>query len=195
MTHRRFIFNFQKALQAAAYILRLAGGRLPYIDLIKLLYIADRTCLASEGETITGDSVSALKKGPVLSTVLNLIKKKDSQYELWQTFIKSQFNITTKQTEVFVKKDPGEDELYRFEKDILKQVYHEYCDKDLVSCTHNFSEWQKYEDALNDPNTKSSYPISIEDILDAVGKPELIDVVLERLAIVKEYKKMLEVAT
>jgi len=53
-----FIFQFHKTLQAAAYILQASGGRMNYANLLRLLYIADRECLAEEGDTITGDTVT-----------------------------------------------------------------------------------------------------------------------------------------
>ena len=168
-----FIFQFQKTLQAAAHVLQAAGGQMDYIDLLKLLYIADRECLAEEGDTITGDRVSALKKGPVLRTVLNLIKGVDSQSYLWQQYIESRFNQESKRTEVFLKKHPGEDKLYAFEKDILRSVSDRHEGKNLVEYTHTFPEWRKYEIRLNAVGTKKSYPITLEDMLEGIGKPEL----------------------
>ena len=182
MTHRYFIFQFQKALQATAYFLRLAGGRMLYIDILKMLYIADRECLSLEGETITGDTINALKKGPVLRTVKNLIKKDDSQWERWHHYIGTQFNSTTKRLEVFIKKHPGEGELYRFEKEIIQRVFEDHKDKDLVAYTHTFPEWQKYKEFLESPDTKNSHPITLKDILEGIGKPELWDAVKKNIA-------------
>ena len=190
MTHHNFSFHFQKALQAAAYILREAGGRMGYVDLMKMLYIADRECLAAEGETITGDAVSALKKGPVLRTVLNLIKGRDSQSEQWHRFIGTRFNRGIGQSEVFIRTRPGEDELYRYEKEVLKRVFEEHKDKDLVAYTHTFPEWQKYEKVLNDPTMKDSYPITLRDIIEGIDKPGLLDMVNARIAEIKDHKKL-----
>ena len=55
-----FQFRFDKALQAAGLFLRLNGGRLKSLKLLKLLYLADRESLAVEGDTITGDRVRAM---------------------------------------------------------------------------------------------------------------------------------------
>ena len=65
-----FRFNFERALQASAYLLRLDGKRMGYLRLLKLLYIADREWLAETGESITGDRAYAMKYGPVLSSDL-----------------------------------------------------------------------------------------------------------------------------
>src|ERR1700712_384885 len=66
-------FNEAKATQAAARLLRNRGGRMSYMKLIKLLYLADREALARWGRPITTDSYVSMKHGPVLSGVLNLI--------------------------------------------------------------------------------------------------------------------------
>ena len=189
MTHLRFTFRFQKALEASAFILRLAGGQMGYIDLLKMLYIADRECLAVEGDTITGDSVKARKRGPVLRTIFNLIQKNDSQSERWHSFIGARFNHNMKQLEVFIKESPGDGDLYQFEKEILLRVFEEHKDKDLVSYTHTFPEWRKYESILNSAN-KSQCSITIEDMLEGIGKPELIDIVKENIAAEKFHSKL-----
>lgn len=43
---KHFRFRFERSLQAAAYLIKLAGGELSYIHLLKMLYIADREYLA-----------------------------------------------------------------------------------------------------------------------------------------------------
>jgi hypothetical protein len=51
----KFVFNEKKAAQAAAYLLKLHGGKMDYRKLLTLLYLADRKLLAERGRTITGD--------------------------------------------------------------------------------------------------------------------------------------------
>jgi len=75
MNQIKFRFNFQKALQATAWLLRLAGGRMPYWKLLKLLCIAEREYLVDESEMIFGDRVVAMKYGPVLSNVCLLANR------------------------------------------------------------------------------------------------------------------------
>jgi uncharacterized phage-associated protein len=66
-------FDFEKSLQAAAYLLHLEEGRMPYLRLLKLMYIAERELLAQTASPLTGDSYRALEDGPVLNRVFNLI--------------------------------------------------------------------------------------------------------------------------
>ena len=69
-----FRFHFEKTLQASAVLLGLDGGRMDRIRLLKLLYIVDRELLAEIGRPLTGDMAIAMKHGPVLSQVYDLIK-------------------------------------------------------------------------------------------------------------------------
>jgi len=195
MLNLHFSFNFQKSLQASLHLLRLAGGRMWNIDLLKMLYIADRESLAEEGHTITGDFVNALPRGPILRTVLNLIKNKDSQSEQWHYFIGTCYNVSTRRLDVFAKKyvPLEEGELCRFEKEILDRVFQEHRGKDLVAYTHTFLEWKKYEESINS-SKKKSYPITIQDILEGIGKPELIERVKRNVAEQKYYSKLFGVA-
>lgn len=71
----RFPFNERKALAAATHLLVEGGGRMPYMRLLKLLYLADRASFLEYGRPITGDSYIAMKFGPVLSTVYDRIKQ------------------------------------------------------------------------------------------------------------------------
>src|SRR3972149_552546 len=69
----RFPFRERKAAQAAAHLLRLHGGAMYYILLIKLLYLADRQSLIETGQPITGDRLVSMDWGPVVSQTLTLI--------------------------------------------------------------------------------------------------------------------------
>lgn len=71
----QFSFSEAKAAEAAAVLLRAAGGRMPYMRLIKLLYLADRESLHRFGRPIVGGHYVAMRLGPVLSEVLDAIKR------------------------------------------------------------------------------------------------------------------------
>lgn len=70
----RFGFSEPRAAEAAAVLLRAAGGRMPYMRLIKLIYLADRESLHRFGRPIVGGRYVAMKLGPVTSEVLDAIK-------------------------------------------------------------------------------------------------------------------------
>jgi len=66
-------FNERKATEAAARLLKLRGGTMSYMKLIKLLYLADREALLRWGRPISTDRYVSMDRGPVLSHVLNLV--------------------------------------------------------------------------------------------------------------------------
>jgi len=177
-----FSLNFQKATEAAGLFLTLSGGRMHNLRLMKLLYMADRRCLEEEARTITGDQFYAMQKGPVLSTIHNLVRGRDYRTHLWRHYIK------TDRHDVVIANNPGTDELCHFEKDIIQSVYLETKKRDVVKITHTFPEWKKYEGLLNaPPPAAKSYPITLRDVLEGIGKPELIADVENRAAEDKWY--------
>ncbi|MDZ4290053.1 MAG: Panacea domain-containing protein [Prosthecobacter sp.] len=166
-------FKDEKTAQAAALLLQLRGGRMSYMKLIKLLYLADRCALLKWGRPITFDAVVSMKNGPVLSHTLNLIKRKRPS-KAWR-------DAVTPPTGWDVALKPGHDagtsRLSKAEVDVLKTVFKRYGHLErweLVRQLHELPEWQ-------DPGD-SAFPISPEDILRAEGVDEKeITAILEEL--------------
>ena len=157
-----FAFKFDKALEAAAYLLRRESSRqMPYMRLIKVLYIADRESVRQIGRPITGDRMAAMPKGPVLSVVLHLIKGEHLRSPEWEGFIvRDQYNVR-------LANDPGQARLSRFEIETLERVAEENRSRDewdLVEYTHGFAEWIK-----NNPGRSMRW-IAFADLLEAVGR-------------------------
>ena len=189
MTSLDFQFRFDKALQAVGLFLRLNDGHLNQLKLLKLLYLADRESLATEGDSITGDQVLAMPKGPVLSTVYNLIKGTDSQSYRWHRYIKKGEDHF-----IFIVEDPGTDDLCRFEKEIIGRIDQQYKEAhalDLVNLTHTFPEWKQYKQRLNTRGLKKSYRISNEEILAGMNKMEMIKRVQENIAAERFHRELL----
>ena len=81
-----FEFDIEKSIQASACFLGLAPGqRLPYLVLVKLLYLADREELREVGYPLAGDTAHALPHGPILGQICDLIRLENmGEYgELW----------------------------------------------------------------------------------------------------------------
>jgi len=70
----QFVFEEERAAEAAAHLLQMGGGEMDRLKLIKLLYLADRQVWIETGLTITGDEMVSMPHGPVLSRILNLIR-------------------------------------------------------------------------------------------------------------------------
>src|SRR5207245_2612690 len=72
--HIRFAYDQQKASELAAHFLLVAGGSMPMLKLLKLMYHADRTSLIETGFPVTGDTIVAMDNGPVLSKTYDHLK-------------------------------------------------------------------------------------------------------------------------
>jgi len=161
----RLCFNERKATQAAAHLLRLRGGRMSYMKLVKLLYLADREALLSWGRPISTDRYVSLDRGPVLSRVLDLATDGEDPGtpSIWAASITEPSNY-----EVELKAEAGDDELSEAEIQLLDKVFAEHGRKsrwELVKLTHTLPEWI-------DPHG-SAIAISYRDILKAGGKSDL----------------------
>ncbi|WP_435008692.1 Panacea domain-containing protein [Tundrisphaera lichenicola] len=173
----RLRFNFEKSLQAAGVLLRLEEGRMSYMRLLKLLYIADREMLAATAASITGDQGFAMKYGPVLSHVYDLIQGAGSRFDDWDRHIRTQGYA------VKLVEDPGRGKLSRGEIEKLTEVSDRHRSKDqweLSDLTHDFPEWRRH---WPEGAEVGSYLIPWEDILAAQGEGrETIEVVEEEEA-------------
>jgi uncharacterized phage-associated protein len=160
----QFRFHPEKAVEAAAILMKLHGKPMKYLGLLKMLYIADRIALERIEQPITGDHYVSMKYGPVLSGVYDLIKRKpvDDALPLWSEYISP-----GDKNFVYLVKDPGNDELCEEEEDILQEVYQTFGHLNpfhVAEWTHDLPEWK-------DPHG-SVIPISVEDILKNVGKSQ-----------------------
>ena len=163
----QFRFKFEQTLQASACLLRLDRKKMSYLRLLKLLYIADREWLGETGESITGDRACAMKQGPVLSTVYDLIKGNGSKAGEWDDF------IHTEGYAVELVADPGRGELSKGIVEKLTEVTERYRSTDdweLSELTHQFKEWR-------DNFKGSASPIAWQEMLQAQNKPDMIAVV------------------
>ncbi len=151
-----FMFDSIKATEATAYLLRRRGGRMSYLKLIKLLYLADREALNRWGIRLTTDRHVSMPKGPVVSNIYNLIIG-----ELESPYWSAHISPPVGSFEIELRDEPcSTGRLSRAEESLLYEIFDQYGHMnrwDLVKFTHNLPEWQ-------DPNG-SSLPISIEEIL------------------------------
>lgn len=159
-----FTFDEASTVEAVAYLLEKAGGRMNYTVLLKLLYLADRQALAELGAPITGARAVAMPYGPVLSEVLNLIKSdpRGPRSTRWkQHFQRDNFDLVLRETV-----EPNE--LSRAAHKILDDLVRRFGKKThgqmIDYCHDNLPEWQ-------DPNG-TSLAIRPEEILRAQGKSE-----------------------
>lgn len=163
----RFQFNEAKTTQATALLLKENGGKMNYMKIIKLLYLADREALSRWARPITGDSYVSMDNGPVLSKVLDKINSGRNPSGIkpyWHKYISSPEGYKIK----LLKREPRFDELSKREKELLLSIFEKYKEYDqwqmVKICHDTLPEWR-------DPEG-TSIPIRIEDILREVNKTE-----------------------
>lgn len=160
----KFVFDERKAAQAAAHLLHRHGGLMPYIKLIKLLYLADRRAFIETGHPITGDRLVSMKNGPVLSKVLDLIRHTGGgDHSVWHEYV-SDPDVHAVAATCAVELDEADDELSEYERGLLDAIFLEHGSSnewDLVDYTHTLPEW-------TDPK-RSSAPIDPRAILESEG--------------------------
>jgi uncharacterized phage-associated protein len=153
-------FDERKATEAAAFLLRLRGGRMSYLKLIKLLYLADRAALSRWGFTITNDRHVSMPHGPVVSNTYNLMID-EADKPIWARYITpplGNYEIAT------TDETCPTGTLSRAEERLLTEIFDQFGRMnrwDLRDYTHALPEW-------HDPHG-SSLPISVPEILEAQG--------------------------
>jgi uncharacterized phage-associated protein len=157
-------FNQAKTAQLAGLLLKMRGGTMHYMKLIKLMYIVDRAALIMWGRPLTYDSYVSMPHGPVLSATLDLINEGPDEDSPWHSLI-------TRDNDPYcltLKSDPSTDELSEAEEELIGSVFEKYGRMNrykLRDLLHEvLPEWR-------DPKG-SSLPIAYRDILIAGKKTE-----------------------
>ena len=154
----------ERTAQAAALFLLKAGGPMPHLKLMKLLYIADRESYRRHSSPITGDEMVAMPHGPVLSRTLDLMNgKAASAPNGWSRYVcrVNQHAVTLADGvtwETFLG------ELSRGDRWVIDDVWERYgrmSQWELRDLTHEFPEWE-------DPHG-SSLPIERYTLFRALG--------------------------
>lgn len=163
------LFDERRTAQAAAYLLHRAGGKLPVIKLVKLMYLAERLSLQRYGEPITGDRLVSMPHGPVLSMTYDHVNGAlPSEEGGWDTWIADRAGHVVELRDESMIRSPGEDLLCLSDSDleVLGEIWVQFGHWDrwhLVDYTHSDAcpEWE-------DPEG-SSLPIRYETLFEKLG--------------------------
>jgi len=176
----RYEFDERSAAQAAAHLLDAIGGEMPYLKLIKLMYLAERRSLADDGYSITGDRIISMPRGPVLSRTLDLIRARNhASGAEWPKYVTIPEDYSVRSTG-----ESCRDGLSDYDCDLLEEVAREFghwTEWELVEHTHALPEWR-------DPGG-SSAEIDPAEIMRIAGHTEdSISAVEEQLAAERSFK-------
>lgn len=163
------LFDERRTAQAAAYLLFRAGGNLPLIKLVKLMYLAERLSFKRYGEPITGDKLVSMPHGPVLSRTYDHINGALPSIEGgWETWVADRAGHEVELRDPSKVRSPETDlpRLSDSDLEVLAETWEEFgsWDRwDLVNYTHSTGcpEWQ-------DPDG-SSQPILYETLFEKLG--------------------------
>lgn len=153
------MFREAKTLEAAVYFLEKSNNEMPYIKLIKLLYLADRRKMQKDGRTISGDRHYSLKCGPILSTALNAIKSREPDWS-------GNLGVDLDAKIVWIEQAVRPASLSRSDLEVLEWVDETFGHmgwKELVKYTHTLDEWTPPK------GQAKRHRISLEDMARAVG--------------------------
>lgn len=155
-------FNDKKSAQVAAFFCQKAGGSMPVLKLVKLIYLADRSFMGKCGFPITNDHHVSMPHGPANSLTLNFI---DGNLESadWDKLVSDRADH-----DVGLARDWSEDdtdELSDAEVEAMEEVWVNFghmTKYQIRDWTHNnCPEWE-------DPSGSSS-PIPLERTLRFLG--------------------------
>lgn len=172
-------FNQEKATASAAFLLRLRGGQMSYLKLIKLLYLADREALHRWGFNITTDRYVSMDHGPVVSNIYNLVTIDERENAFWSQYITpplGRYEVALRTEQI------PDNQLSRAEEKLLTEIYGTYGTWSrwkLRDFTHSLPEW-------SDPDGRST-PITIASILKAQGESD--DEIAETLGDFRESER------
>ncbi len=159
-------FNTRKAAQIAAFFAREEGGTINVLKLVKLIYLADRECMARYEFSILNDQLVSMNHGPVNSITYNHIKGCGHEQGVWGEFIADRVHhdVSIAQAEL---SDDQLDELSQAELEVMHDVWAKFGGMtrfQLRNWTHNHCpEWE-------DPEG-SSQRIPYERVFEILGKP------------------------
>jgi uncharacterized phage-associated protein len=138
-----FRFNMRKATEVASLFIKMEGGKLNVMKLVKLVYLLDRTSIARRGIPVVGGIYYSLRNGPVTSELLDVInagKLADDSDSSWEQYISDR-----DQHEIALQKDVPIDFISESEIKLIEETYQEHGAKDQWQirdwCHQNCGEW------------------------------------------------------
>lgn len=152
-----FPFSREKAIQAILWILHRNNSSMDKLQLVKLIYYADREHLAKYGRPIVGGHYYTMDHGPVSSELLDLINDSQANPDSCKFGFRGSFDL--------IAKDRPDDE-YLSESDlsVLDEIYQKlgHIDKwKLRDMTHGLKAYQK-----NKPSEGGRRDLPYEDFFE-----------------------------
>ena len=181
------MLELEKSVQAINYLIKkLNKSHIDKLEVLKLIFLADRYHLRKYARTITNDTYFAMTYGPVASSVKDIAELSDF---LSETQKKYTLKYLDKAYEHQVK-SIAEVDLDVFSKTDLealdKAVELKNKCKSLVDFTHEFPEWKNHEGQISELRARVDMDL-IDCFLEAPPNIEYCPVDSEILELNKEH--------
>lgn len=158
------MYDERKAAEAAAVLLAESGGRMRYLRLLKLLYLADRRALKEWERPITNDTYASMPWGPVPSLTCSIVRGTELGVgDEWSRYVErvSKYWVGLRQDA------PRIGRLSQAEIDVLLETVRENQDLGSFTLSSRMHVLPEYEDPKG-----SSKPISLETLFKALDFDE-----------------------
>ncbi len=169
-TSLSYLFDERTSANVAAAFLRLSGGELNILKLMKLMYLSERKSYEQFAEPMIGDRLVAMPRGPVLSMTYDCVNNGGSMIEGgWDEWVSDRADHM-----VSLKKD-----IDRIEKlpmlssdqiNLIQQTWRDFGHLDqfqLVEYTHNPENCPEWTDPSG-----SSFDIPLSSLFKHLGFTE-----------------------
>jgi len=182
-----------KTVADTIYYILSKVGKADKLQIIKLIYLADKYHLIKYGRTITGDDYYAMEKGPVGTTAKDLLtfEEDDVFSPTAKDYIIKLVEQTDKKYTYKAKNvDIELDTLSETDKEILNFVIEKFGDMstdELIDYVHRYPEWKKYENSFRNRLIRRG-KIKIEELLSILDDDLDLKVTPEHI---EKSKKML----
>lgn len=147
-------FNLDKAVQVINYFTRLEekenGTSIDKLKILKLIWLADRFHIRKYWKLIVGDTYFAMKFWPVASWIKDICDVNDSFLPTKSVVYINEY-LQKYSHKIRSKKEVNLSLLSESNIEILDQVFSEFWSNPsstLVSITHKYPEWSKFESKL-----------------------------------------------
>ncbi|MFA5858846.1 MAG: Panacea domain-containing protein [Elusimicrobiota bacterium] len=158
----------KKIIQAISYLLNTFSKPIDKIAVVKYIYLSDKYHLMKYGRTITEDMYVAMERGPVGSTVLNVLdldafNLSEDELSYAQKYLKKHANTIISKNGSAARYDM----LSETDKKVIKLIHEKFGSMDkwsLVDYTHKFPEWKKHEYLFKHGKSRREI-INIEEML------------------------------
>ncbi len=165
--------DYKKIIQVLNYIAEKAGGKIPYMKALKLLYLADRLHLREYGRLITDDKLVAMKYGTLGSQAKNIVTMSEYLPHIVYEFVEDKLK---RNDDLSIQTNYKErDELSQTDIECVDKIFSEFGKKtqfELADLTHELPEWKKHEYSIEKEKIKV-VKIDVYDLFKPTENKEL----------------------